>query len=84
MGRSRPGQPLPATTGDIVVTRVSGHYHISRAQGAGQPFAPIEVMRRREDAIARACQIASGRQRVFIYGRSGSPDCIEIDCTNPR
>ena len=83
MARSRPGSPLPTAAGDIVVTRVSSHYHISRAQGAGKPFVPIEVLNRREDAIARACQLATGRQRVFIYGRSGSPDCIEIDCTKP-
>ena len=36
---------------DIVVTRVSGHYHISRAQGAGKPFSPIDVINRRADAI---------------------------------
>jgi hypothetical protein len=69
--------------GDVVVTRVSDHYHISRAQGAGEPFIPLEVLNRREEAIALACQLATGRQRVFLYGLSGSADCVEIDCSKP-
>ena len=83
MGRKRPGPSQPTVAGDIVVTRVSGHYHISRAQDAGKSFVQIEVMNRREDAIARACELATGRQRVFMYGKSGSADCIEIDCSKP-
>lgn len=84
MGRKRPGSPQPTAAGDIVVTRVSGHYHISRAQGAGKPFAPIDVTNRRADAIARACQLATGHQRVFLYASGSSTDCVEIDCAKPR
>jgi hypothetical protein len=76
------GTPRQTVAGDIIVTRVSGHYHISRAQGAGKPFTPIEVMNRRADAIARACQLATGH-RVFLYAHAGSVDCTEIDCAKP-
>jgi hypothetical protein len=83
MGRKRAGSPLTTAAGDIVVTKVADHYHISRAQGAGKPFAPLDVMDRRDDAIARACQLASGHQRVFFYPKAGSPECAEIDCAKP-
>jgi len=70
-------------TGDVIVTRVSDHYHVSRSQGPGKPFIPIEVVNDRADAIARACQLATGTHRVFLYAQSGTAGCIEIDCTKP-
>ena len=84
MGRKRAGSPLTTAAGDIVVTKVADHYHISRAQGAGKPFAPLDVIDRRADAIARACQLATGQQRVFMYGKGGSPDCVEVNCAKPK
>jgi hypothetical protein len=75
-GRSSPRHP--AAAGDIVVMKLADHYYIGRVQGDGEPFAAIEVMKGRADAIALASQLVNERQRVFIYERSGAADCVEI------
>jgi hypothetical protein len=84
VGRKRIESSRQTAAGDVVITKVSGHYHISRAQGSGKPFAPLDVIDRRADAIARACQLATGHQRVFMYGKGGSPDCVEVNCAKPK
>jgi hypothetical protein len=75
--------PSSPAAGDLVVTRVAGHYHVGRKQAEGQPIASIAVTNRYDDAIAIACQLAAGQQRVFLYGKGGSSDGVEIDCTKP-
>jgi hypothetical protein len=83
MRRTRSGSPQQTEAGDLIITKVSDHYHLSRSQGSGKPFAPIDVITRLPDAIERACLLATGHHRVFLYANSGSPNCIEIDCAKP-
>jgi hypothetical protein len=74
---SNPTRALPAP-GDIVVTRVSRHYHINRVLSPRQPLKNIDVTNERVDAVALACRLVTGSQRVFFYDRASSRDFVEI------
>jgi hypothetical protein len=84
----RPRKPPPVrvkpAAGDIVVTKVSRHYHIGRVEADGEMIAAIEVINDRAEAIARACRLIAGQQRVFLYPDAGSPDRVQIYCATPR
>ena len=75
--------PSSPAAGDLVVTRVAAHYHVGRKQAEGRPHASIAVTNRYDEAIAVACQLVSGQQRVFLYAKGGSSDGVEIDCRKP-
>jgi hypothetical protein len=74
-------QPI---AGDIVVMKVARHYHVSRVQADGEPFAALAVKNRLVDALDLACRSATGGERVFLYDQAGSPDGAEFDCTEPH
>jgi len=76
MARKRP--PRQPAAGDIVVMKVASHFYVCRATAKGDRLAPLEVENALGDALARARELATGRQRVFLYGRAGSADFIEI------
>ena len=69
--------------GDVVVTKVANHYHVGRVQAEGKPWASIEATDRLADALALACGLTTGSQRVFLYARSGLLHRVEIDCAKP-
>jgi|KBSSwiStaDraftv2_1062776.scaffolds.fasta_scaffold1815338_1 hypothetical protein len=77
--RSR--QPV---VGDIMVTKVGDRYHIGRVQADRDVFTTIAVLDDRTAACNLACQLASGRQRVFIYRQPAVSDHLEIDCAKPH
>ena len=66
--------------GDIVVTRVVGHYALGRLKADGLVQTPLEQVRRRSDALNRACQLAGIDHRVFILENSGSGAYSQFDC----
>jgi|HubBroStandDraft_2_1064218.scaffolds.fasta_scaffold3234316_1 hypothetical protein len=66
--------------GDIVVTRVGGHYAVGRLNADGLIQTPLEQRRRRTDALNRACQLAGTGHRVFILENSGSGAYRQFDC----
>ena len=75
----------PPAAGDIVVTKVANHYHVGRVQPAGKPLATIApAMDRRSDALALACGLVTGSQRVFLYAHSDQRARVDTDCTNPH
>lgn len=73
-------QPI---AGDVVVTKIANHYHVSRVQAEGKPWASIKEMDRVADALTFACGLITGSQRVFLYARSGLLHRVEIDCAKP-
>ena len=83
MAPKRHSGQRPPAAGDIVVMKVANHYHVCLQQ-ADDRLAPIKTVNHLDDAIALACQIASGSQRVFLYSRSGSANYLEIDCAKPH
>jgi hypothetical protein len=76
--RSR--SPQNPAAGDIVVMKVGSHYHVCRAQADGDHLAPIQVVNDLADALALACRTVTGHQRVVLYDRAGSADCVLINC----
>ena len=69
----------PPEYGDIVVTRIARHYDLGRAAGDGEPIVAMAVKTRLCDALDFAHRFTTGRQRVILYNRAGSSECIEID-----
>ena len=70
--------------GDIVVTKVADHYHVSRTQAEEKPVITIQSMNRLGDALTLACQLVTGSpRRVFLYDRGDRLHYVEIDCANP-
>ena len=67
--------------GDIVVTKVSRHFHIGRAHAEVDSVVWIAERNRRADALTFTftCQLVVGSQRVFLYGDAATFDHIEID-----
>jgi hypothetical protein len=66
--------------GDIVVTRVGEHHAVGRLKADGLIQTPLERVRRRSDALNRACQLAGTNHRVFILENSGSGAYSRFDC----
>ena len=75
---------MQPSAGDVVVTRVAGHYHVGRVQEDWEPYAKIASISSRVDALDLACRSINGGQRVFLYGRAGTLNFIEFDCAKPR
>jgi hypothetical protein len=65
--------------GDIVVTRVVHHYSLGRVKTDGKTQTPIEVQSGRSDALSRARALAGADHRVFLYNKTGSGVCIQIN-----
>ena len=82
MGGDQARHPQP---GDIVVTKVADHYHVSRAMAGGTaPSVSIQAMDRLGDALTLACQLVTGSpRRVFLYDRGDRPHHTQIDCAKP-
>jgi hypothetical protein len=74
-------QPEP---GDVMVTKVAERYHIGQVQADTDVFTTIAVLADRNAAFTLACQLVTGRQRVFLYPQSGSADSVEIACAKPH
>jgi hypothetical protein len=70
--------------GDVVVTKVATHYHVSRVQGAGEPLATLGVANRRSDALDLACRSLVAQQRLFLYDRGDTADCVQVSCADAR
>lgn len=71
--------------GDIVVTKVSDHYHISRVQDDGDPFVDLTTRHQLlADALDFACRSVTGLQRVYMYPSANSQRYVSVDCAKPR
>jgi hypothetical protein len=66
--------------GDIVVTRVGGHYALGRLKMDGVVQTPLEQVRHRAAALTLACQLAGTDHRVFILENSGSGAYHQFNC----
>lgn len=73
-------QPAP---GDVVVTKVADRYHIGRVHADSDVLTTIAVLTHRNAALASACRLVTGHQRVFMSAQAGSGH-IEIDCAKPH
>jgi hypothetical protein len=76
--------PRQPAADDIVVMKVGRYHHVNRVQKDGKPFAVLEVTNTRADALAFACYLATGRQRVFLQDHAASGHCVEIDSAKQR
>jgi hypothetical protein len=69
--------------GDIVVTRVANHYHVSRVLLEGRPWVSIQAFDSESDALTLACGLILEPQRVLLYARGDRHHYVQIDCANP-
>lgn len=78
-----PRTPIQPSAGDIVVTRVASHYHVSRILFEGKPWVSLEATNSEADALTLACRLIRPQQRVFLSGLGSKAKPVLIDCANP-
>jgi hypothetical protein len=69
--------------GDIVVTAVAGHYAIGRMTADGKTQKSLGSQQTRAKALQLAHAFAGATHRVFLYGRAGKNDYMQVDGTEP-
>ena len=84
MASKDPRPPQKPAAGDIVVMKVGSHYHVCRTQADGDYLAPIQVVDGLAEALALACQAVTEQQRVVLYDRASSADCVVVSCAKPH
>ena len=80
MGDAPKAPLLRPVAGDIVVTKVVDHYHVGRVSTDENVITAIGVRNDRAEALALACELVTGRERVIMYYQAGSLARIEIQC----
>jgi hypothetical protein len=66
--------------GDIVVTAVAGIFAIGRMTGDGGIQQSLGSEPNRDAALRRACTLAGGTHRVFLYPSAGTPYHLQFMC----